>query len=227
MLPRMTSPDLELLVFDWDGTLMDSIAAIVGCMTEAAHDLDLGAVEESLIRRFVGLGLAEALPALGLGDDPVLAQRLVERYRHHWFTTYRERPVLFAGVPELIEDLSEGGYRLAIATGKGRKGLDRDLETTGLLGRFEFTRTIDEAPGKPHPQMLLDVVEGMGAGAEATLMIGDTPYDLRMARNAGTHAMGVAQSTHSREDLLAERPLDCLDHVCDLEPWLERRRENT
>lgn len=221
----MNTQDLELLVFDWDGTLMDSIAAIVGCMTEAAHDLGLGPVEESKVRRFVGLGLSEALPALGLGDDPALAQRLVERYRHHWFATYRERPVLFDGVPELIDHLGQRGYRLAIATGKGRKGLDRDLETSGLAGRFQFTRTIDEAPGKPHPQMLLDVLEGMAASPTTTLMIGDTPYDLQMAKHAGTHAMGVAQSTHPRDALLAEEPLDCLDHICDLLPWLDQRSE--
>jgi phosphoglycolate phosphatase len=217
----MNKPKLELLVFDWDGTLMDSIAAIVGCMTAAVDDLGLGPVDPEKVRRFVGLGLSEALPALGLGDDAAVAARLVERYRHHWFATYRERPVLFAGVPELIAALAERGYLLAIATGKGRRGLDRDLETTRLMGRFHSTRTIDEAPSKPHPQMLLDVMESLGTGPHATLMIGDTPYDLRMAKSAGAHGLGVAQSTHPRQDLLAEAPLGCLDDIRDLLPWLD------
>jgi phosphoglycolate phosphatase len=208
------------LVFDWDGTLMDSVAAIVACMQQAAADLDLPPLAEERIRRTLGLGLKDCMVALGLADEEALWERLAERYRHHWFAGYRERPLLFPGAEQALLRLAAEGYLLAVATGKSRRGLDRDLESTGLAALFHATRTADEARSKPHPQMLLDLMGELGAPPGATLMVGDTTFDLEMAAAAGAAAVAVESGGHAREELLRLAPLACLATVVELPPWL-------
>jgi len=216
----MPANHFDLLVFDWDGTLMDSVASIVACMQRAAGDLDLPQLSEERVRRTLGLGLRDCMVALGLEDAEPLWDQLVERYRHHWFSSFRELPVLFPGAEAALRGLAARGYLLAVATGKSRRGLDRDLESAGLEGFFHATRTVDEARSKPHPQMLLDLMEELGASPRATLMVGDTTYDLEMASSAGAAAVAVASGGHPTEDLLRCNPLACLGTVADLPPWL-------
>lgn len=215
----------RLLVFDWDGTLMDSVATIVGCMQQAARDLQLPPVADEVIRRTIGLGLAESREAMGFAAEPELWGRVVERYRHHWQSGFRDRPILFPGAEPVLRSLHRRGYLLAVATGKSRRGLDRDLAATGLGELFHATRTVDEARSKPHPGMLLGLLDELGSRGEETLMIGDTTFDLQMAANAGTGAVAVCSGSHSRQELLGHRPLACLDSVAELEPWLEGRRQ--
>lgn len=217
----------RLLVFDWDGTLMDSVASIVGCMQQAALDAGVPPVPEEVIRRTIGLGLRDTQEAMGFGEDPDLWGRLVERYRHHWFGSFRDRLLLFPGAEETVRSLHRQGYLLAVATGKSRRGLDRDLAATGLGGLFHATRTVDESFGKPHPGMLLGLLDELGARGQETLMIGDTTFDLQMATNAGTGAVAVCSGSHPREELLRHRPLACLGSVVELEDWLECRRGGT
>ena len=217
----------RLLVFDWDGTLMDSIGPIVACTQATIRELGLGSVPDETIRGMVGLGLRETIEALSPGCDEALFERILEGYRRQWHGTYRDLPLLFPGVPEMLRNLAAEGYLLAVATGKSRRGLDYALEQTRLGAHFQATRTADEAFSKPHPQMLLDVLDELGVRPREAVMIGDTTYDLEMARNARTHSVGVCSGGHSREELLDFEPLACLDQVVELTAWLAERRVQT
>ncbi len=212
----------ELIVFDWDGTLMDSAAMIVASVQAAARDLGLAAPSEERARHIIGLGLGEALrhalPDLPEAHYP----ELVARYRHHYLSRDHELS-LFPGAAELVQELAERGYRLGVATGKSRLGLNRALAQTGLDGFFHATRCADECHSKPHPQMLLELMETFGIAPEQTLMIGDTTHDLMMAQNAGAAAVAVSYGAHSHEDLAAVPFHYCADSVDDLRRWL---REN-
>ncbi len=208
----------ELLVFDWDGTLMDSEAHIVTSMQRALADLDLPALPRTKIRDIIGLGLREAILQLLPGSDEAQIQVLVDRYRYHFFADDPCEP--FAGAEQVLQQLNEAGYLLAVATGKGRRGLDRVLQSTGFSQYFVASRTADETRSKPHPQMLLEIMEELGTAAQQTLMIGDTEYDLHMANAARAAALGVDYGVHERQRLLACGPLGCLSDICELPQWL-------
>lgn len=219
----MPARPFELLVFDWDGTLMDSVGTIVACTRAAMRDLGLGEPPEEAIRGTIGLGLREAIDSLFPECDPDLYQRVVECYRVHWRATYRDQPLLFPRVDEMLAGLAAEGYLLAIATGKSRRGLDDALERGGLAALFHATRTADEAPSKPHPQMLLDILGDLGVPPAEALMIGDTVYDLGMARSARTPSLAVLSGTQLRHELEPFGPLAYLDRVGDLPEWLAAR----
>ena len=210
----------ELLVFDWDGTLMDSVGSIVACTRATLSDLGLPALPDQKIRDTIGLGLRETMDVLCPGGGDEMFSRVLEHYRKHWLATWRDTPVLFEGVREMLEALAEDGYLLAVATGKSRRGLDHVLAETGLAQVFHATRTVDEAFSKPHPQMLLDILDELGVPARSAVMIGDTTYDLEMARSAGTASIGVCTGSHCREELQRFGPLACLDEVVELREWL-------
>jgi phosphoglycolate phosphatase len=215
--------DYRLLVFDWDGTLMDSIGPIVACTQAALQELGLRQLPEETIRGTIGLGLRETIDILSPGSDEEMYGRILECYRKHWVSAYRDVPLLFEGVVPMLRDLAGEGYLLAVATGKSRRGLDYALRQTGLDSLFHSTRTADEAFSKPHPQMLLDVLDELGVRPEEAVMIGDTTYDLEMARNARTHSIGVCTGSHCREELERFGPLACLESVIELTPWLTGR----
>lgn len=214
------SKQYTLIVFDWDGTLMDSAAKIVSAMQSAIADTGLPYRNGAEIREIIGLGLAEAIHALFGDIEFVDQQRLVDRYRYYFVEGDQTPMPLFAGVEELLTELNALGYQLGIATGKSRRGLQRVLDEHGLGHHFHATRTADETRSKPHPQMLEEVMELIGAGTHETLMIGDTEYDMLMARNAGTHALGVSYGVHEKERLLACGAKGCLNDVRDLLSWL-------
>jgi phosphoglycolate phosphatase len=216
----LSANSFRLLVFDWDGTLMDSIGSIVACTRAALDDLGLPPAPDERIRGTIGLGLRETLEVLCPAGGDEMYGRVLECYRKHWLATYRDLPVMFEGVREMLEALAEDGYLLAIATGKSRRGLDHILAATDLDGIFHTTRTVDEAFSKPHPQMLLDILHELGVPARSALMIGDTTYDLEMAKNAGTPSVGVCTGSHCREELERLGPLACLEGVVELREWL-------
>lgn len=215
----------RLLVFDWDGTLMDSVATIVACTQAVIQELGLSELPEATIRGTIGLGLRDVIDALCPGADEALYGRIVDGYRRHWFTAYRDEPVLFPGVEEMLAELAGDGYLLGVATGKSRHGLDYALRTCGLRELFHSTRTADEARGKPHPQMLLDILDDLGVSPGDAVMIGDTTYDLEMARSARTASLAVLSGSHAREELEKLEPLACLPNVVDLPAWLGDRGE--
>ncbi len=211
----------DLLVFDWDGTLMDSTAVIAGSLQAACGDLGLPVPADERARHIIGLGLYDALRYVLPGVPPAIYPQVVERYRHH-FVSREESAPLFAGVGPTLETLRAAGHRLAVATGKSRRGLNRVLGRTGLAAAFDATRCGEESASKPAPDMLLDLQATLGVARERTLMIGDTTHDLQMAKNAGVASLAVAFGAHPRESLLAMQPLGCLDDPESLWNWLTR-----
>jgi phosphoglycolate phosphatase len=209
----------ELIVFDWDGTLMDSAGAIVAAIQASALEMGLTPPTEDRARHVIGLGLHEALryalPELEEGRHIELA----DRYRHYYLSRDHEL-TLFAGIEELVQELADAGYRLGVATGKSRKGLDRALEVGGLGRFFHATRCADECHSKPHPQMIEELMAEFGVMPTSTLMIGDTTHDIEMAHNAGVSALAVAYGAHPRRELEAQSPLGCADSVSELTEWL-------
>ena len=210
-----------LIVFDWDGTLIDSAAAIAICIQEAARELGLPVPTREAASHVIGLGLADSLRHAVPTLAPDGYQQFVECYRKH-FMGCEDSMQLFPGVPELLGDLRQRGHRLAIATGKSRRGLDRALATTGLGPYFHATRCADEGHAKPHPGMLLGLMEQLGVAGNRTLMVGDTTHDMEMARAAGVPRLGVAYGAHAKESLLSYEPVACVDDFESLRQWLMR-----
>ena len=201
-----------LLVFDWDGTLIDSAPAIVACIQAACRDLGLTVPDEARASHVIGLGLKDALsyaiPGLPADDYG----KVVDSYRRHFLARDPEIP-LFAGAQAMLAGLKTRGHMLAIATGKSRAGLTRALDNTGLRPLFAASRCADECASKPAPDMLYELMEELGTNPVDTLMIGDTVHDLRMAAHAGVRAVAVSHGAHPRGDLVALAPLACLENI--------------
>ena len=210
----------RVLVFDWDGTLLDSIAAIVECAWASLKELRLPPVSEGSIREAIGLGIRETVEHFVPGCDDELFAQIVRVYRRQWLSTYCHRPVLIRHARRALERLAGSGFLLALATAKNRAGLRHDLEKTGLTEIFVATRTVDDAPSKPHPGMVLDILGQLGAQADGALVVGDTTHDLLMARNAGVAGLAVCSGSQSREDLERLDPVACLESVAELPGWL-------
>lgn len=215
----MPPRQFELLVFDWDGTLMDSAATIVESIQSASSDVGLPVPSDPDARHIIGLGLDDALCYLFPGISRKNYGALVERYRFHFLARDSEIP-LFSGAAEAIRELRQASFLLAVATGKSRTGLNRALKNTGLRSCFHATRCADEGFSKPHPGMLHALMDELGTAPERTLMIGDTTHDLQMAANAGIAAIGAAYGAHPRNALLEFSPLACLESFSELRRWL-------
>jgi phosphoglycolate phosphatase len=209
----------ELLVFDWDGTLVDSAAHIVHSIRAAAADLGLPVPDDAQARHIIGLGLGDAMASLFPQLPEEGWSRVAERYRHHYLAG--ESVVgLFPGVAEALPALARRGHLLAVATGKSRRGLDRALQAAGLEPAFHATRCADEGFPKPHPDMLLHLLDLFGVAREAALMIGDTTHDLEMARAAGVESLAVTYGAHPARQLHDAAPLAALDTPAELFRWL-------
>lgn len=209
----------DLVVFDWDGTLLDSPGAIVACVQAACRDLGIEPPQDQLARQVIGLGLRDALATAVPKLPPSEYGRLAERYRHH-FLNRDEALTLFDGVLELVKKLHNAGLKLGIATGKSRRGLDRALALSGIGEFFHVTRCADETLPKPDPAMLLEIIEHLSVPPARALMIGDTTHDLEMARRAGVGALAVSFGAHPEDALLAEEPLACFASVTELDAWI-------
>lgn len=216
----MSRQKISLVVFDWDGTVMDSTANIVACMRQSLQDVAAPVPPDVTLQGTIGLALAEGFRRVLAATAPELAAAAVERYRHHWIRDYRHRSIPFEGVETMLGELAEKGHYLAVATGKGRVGLDRDLERMGFEKRFLTTRTVDEAPSKPHPGMLLSIMDELGVSASETLMVGDTSFDLEMAKNARVASLAVLCGSHTEEELRRHSPLACLENTAEVSAWL-------
>jgi phosphoglycolate phosphatase len=217
----MSDGRLRLAVFDCDGTLVDSQHSIVACMSAAFAAAGLGAPAAEAVRRVVGLPLAASVAKL----SPMLAvaecERVAELYKEAFADLRRDRAIaepLFPGVRDLLDALAAEGVLLGVATGKGRRGLRITLEQHGLLGRFVTLQTADDAPGKPHPEMLRRAMAETGAEAAATAMIGDTTYDIVMALKAGTAAIGVGWGYHPPDELRAAGAHEVVDAAHEVRP---------
>ena len=209
----------DLLIFDWDGTLMDSAGVIVDSIQRACEDIGLSAPSDHASRQIIGLGLTQALQAL-LPDLPADDYpRLVERYRHHYLGRDEQIP-LFEGVASGIQQLHGHGFQLAVATGKSQLGLSRALESSGLGAWFAATRCADQTHSKPHPAMVLELIDEQDADPVRTLVIGDTSHDLLMASNAGVASLGVTYGAHEAHDLHPHAPLALMNSFAEVHAWL-------
>jgi len=201
---------------------MDSTATIVKCIQAAAKDLGLPIPGDHSAAYVIGLSLLEAMKAAVPDVDPKYYPRMVERYRYHYLLKDHELP-LFDGVRDMLNELSQDGYFLAVATGKSRVGLSRALHTAELTSLFDATRCSDETFSKPHPAMLQELTRELGQDMQRTLMVGDTTHDLQMANNAGAAAVAVEYGAHDAHLLSGFNPLYSAKTVAELHQWL---REN-
>lgn len=209
----------DLIVWDWDGTLADSTGMITDALLKAAEEVGLPAITADEARSIIGLGLRESIQAL-YGDIPTdKAQALAKQYSINYYAGESEIP-LFTGAAELIIELNKRGFKLAVATGKGRRGLNLALEHCGLGKYFQETRTVDECFSKPHPQMLDELMDNLVALPERTLMIGDTSYDLQMAQNAGVSAVGVTYGAQQAKQWQYLNPIQQFEDFASLSKWL-------
>jgi phosphoglycolate phosphatase len=210
----------ELIVFDLDGTLMDSAAKILGCLAAAATDVGIVHPGEEAARNIIGLGMEEALVALFPDISSWQRTRLLMRFREHYLHLDPTEIACFPGVPQGLQQLVQDGHQLAIATGRPRRGLERVLLQTGLRSLFVASRCADEVHSKPHPRMLQEILAETNANAEQTVMVGDTVYDMQMARSAGVDALAVSYGVHQAERLLQEGALACVDSFPEVCAWL-------
>ena len=211
-----------LIVFDWDGTLIDSIPRIVTSLQYASETVLGEAVSAARARSVIGLGLREAVEKLHPHGDAASQQRLIDAYKQHFLFESEVPAPLFPGAEALLRRLREAGHTLAIATGKSRQGLERNLAEHGLGELFAATRCADEIASKPAPDMLLDLLRQFDLDASQALMIGDSEHDLQMAQNAGVGAIGVCCGVQNRQSLQKYAPLACFDRVSELGDWLLR-----
>ena len=210
----------KLLVFDWDGTIIDSASTIAECIRDASRDLGLEVPDRERASHVIGLGLQDAIRIAAPGLPASRYPEFVDSYRRH-FQARKDHMQLFEGMRQLLDALSKTHF-LAIATGKSRRGLDRDLDYHGLKPLFVASRCADETNPKPHPAMLLEIMEELSVEPRAALMIGDTSHDMDMARAAEVDAVAVTYGAHPEAGLRACLPLHCVADVPSLARWLKQ-----
>lgn len=211
----------EMIVFDWDGTILDSAGAIVRAIQAACRDLGVAVPSDRQASHVIGLGLLDAMRHAVPDLAPEKHHEMADRYRFHYLSGDHELTI-FNGIREMLERLQSAGHILTVATGKSRLGLDRALAYSGLAPLFQASRCADECHSKPHPQMLEELMAEFAVVPGATLMIGDTSHDLLMARNAGVDSLAVTYGAHTHDHLLEFQPLACLHTVPELDQWLAR-----
>ncbi|GAB3276163.1 HAD family hydrolase [Parahaliea aestuarii] len=216
-----------IVIFDWDGTLCDSVDGIVLAMRAAAEELSVAPPEVAAVRDIVGLGLPQALAQLFPGSAEGERIALAEAYSRQYVAATSGPVPMFAGAREMLDDLHAAGFELAVATGKSRRGLNRVLAGAGMSGFFEATRCADETASKPDPLMLQQILQERRRTAGQAVMIGDSEYDLAMARNAGMASIGVSFGVHSAKRLRQHGPLAVVDQLSELRPLLEEALAST
>ncbi len=216
----------DLLVFDWDGTIADSLGLIVRSVRHAIGQHAMPEKNDQEIKDIVGLGLEQAMESLYPGIANTDRDALAASYREYYAKVCRSEIVLFPQVEKTLQLLRARGHSMAVATGKSRRGLDRALKDTGLQEYFNYSRCADETFSKPHPQMLEDIMDRYMIAHENVLMIGDSEYDLLMAKNAGVASVAVSYGAQNREFLLKFEPLTCLSSFSELPEWLADRAVN-
>jgi phosphoglycolate phosphatase len=214
--------DYKLLIFDWDGTLCNSIGRIVDSMHAASTRAGYALCDDLAVKGIIGLGLPEAIRTLypEIGDDELIAFR--QHYADHYMALDAQPSPLFEGVAQAMEAFRADGYHLAVATGKARRGLDRVLKAHGWENYFDATRAADETASKPHPLMLEQILAQCGVSPRQALMVGDASFDLMMARNAGMDSVAVSYGAQSAEALQAYEPRLTIDRFSELQAWLSR-----
>ena len=202
---------------------MDSGLRIVNCLKQAAVDIGLPVPTDNQARHVIGLNLQDSLSSLFGQISDTRVKQYIERYRYHFYHPKANQMLMFDGVIQGLKELDQSGMLLAVATGKGRQGLDPILKDHDLENFFVMTRCADEAFGKPHPKMLFDILEFTGRDASQAVMIGDTSYDMEMAANADMHAIAVDYGMHELGILQQYNPKACFSQFTQLTDWLLNR----
>jgi len=215
----------QCIVFDWDGTLMDSIQKIVECLQSAAEDVDLPIPTVAAAKDIIGLGLQEAMLAIFGDISEQKVSEIVERYRFYFLEDNQTSQPLYPSVRSGLKILDETGVALCVATGKARRGLDRVMSKENLESLFFYTRCADESRSKPHPQMLLDILNHTALDSERVLMVGDTTYDMEMAAGANIDSVGLTHGVHSKQRLLSSGADQVFSNFDELLDWLMPRVE--
>jgi len=212
----------EAIIFDWDGTLVDSAQRIVESMQDAAKDLGLSYKSDDEVRQIIGLGLPEAIVSLWQDLDVAgsVVAEIAQRYHVHYMADTRPLTVFFDSAIELLENIEKAGLDLAVATGKSRKGLDRAFRDLKIGHMFRDSRCADETKSKPDPLMLHELASSLGVEPSAMLMVGDTEFDINMAKAAGVDAVAIGHGAHDETRLRACEPLIILDDLPALISWL-------
>ena len=219
----MHPSDCKLLIFDWDGTLADSIGRIVEAMHVASERSGFELRDDFAVKGIIGLGLPEAIRTLypDISEGELIAFR--EYYADHYIAAETVPSPLFEGVLESMEAFRAEGYHLAVATGKARRGLDRVLKAHGWEKYFDITRAADETASKPHPLMLEQILAHCDVRPDQGLMVGDSSFDLQMARNAGMASVAVSYGAQSIEALKQFEPRLAIDRFSELHAWLSQQ----
>ncbi len=220
MIPRSDQDALALVVFDWDGTLMDSIGRIVRCLHLAIDEIGAEPRTDAQLRDIIGLGVRQATQALYPGADDSFMDALTRAYRLYYLERDTTPTPLYPGAEAMLATLSERGFLLAIATGKSRRGLEEALTSTGMLHCFDITATSDEHPSKPSPAMLQHVIQRLGVDRRDAIMVGDSAYDLQMANSLRVAGIGVTHGAHDAEQLRHYGPAALIDRLAELPPLL-------
>lgn len=205
-----------MIIFDWDGTLINSIDWITSCLQHAAIQYDCPIPEPQAAKDVIGLSINRAMQTLFPEVDEQTQEQLVACYSQKYFSKQISQDDLFPGVYEMLVQLNGAGYQLAVATGKTRAGLQEALQATGTEGLFCITRCSDETASKPDPRMLREIIQHTHTAKERSLMVGDSIHDLQMALNAHISAIAVSCGTHSEEFLQQYNPLLCLQQPTEL-----------
>jgi phosphoglycolate phosphatase len=214
--------DLKLIIFDWDGTLYDSVGSIVNSIQAAGKAIDKE-ISDHDARYIIGMGIVDAAEYLLPGlQDPAILKQFRNVYRDEYMK-HQDDITLFPGAADLVRALAEKGYLLAVATGKSRRGINEALKTSNLEKFFFTTRTPDECLPKPNPEMVLEILAEADCTPDQALVIGDTTHDLLMASNAKVKSVGVLQGAHSEKDLLSANPARIFQGIPDLSAWLLAR----
>jgi phosphoglycolate phosphatase len=214
-----------LFIFDWDGTLMDSTGRIIAAMQTAIAELGLASRRDEEVCEIIGLGLPEAIEFLFAELSLVERNVLQARYAYHYVSADQQPCEFFPGALTMLEQLKARGDLVAVATGKSRKGLQRVLDQLDMQDFFHASRCADETRSKPHPQMLHELLTELAASVGDAVMIGDTEYDMAMARNAGMARIAVNFGAHAGERLLAYQPALIVDNLAQLLSWPMQRYE--
>lgn len=208
-----------LVILDWDGTVCNSEARIVSCMQRAADRAGLPVLHPEVVGNIIGLGLPEAVSTLFPEASMEQREQMRQFYADEWMAARSDPLPLFDGVLETLDRLQSDGHRLAVATGKSRRGLNREFEDHGLGALFEASRCADETASKPHPRMLRELLQETGIPVREAVMVGDTVYDLQMAAALDMASIGVSYGVHHPERLQACQPRAIIDHFSELLSW--------
>ncbi len=213
----------KMLIFDWDGTLMDSQQKIVQTLRSTLLQLNLVDQSDDQLKNVIGLGLSEAIIQLYPKLNEQQVKQFADLYRHIFVLPDQPCPVLFDGVIAMLKKLHQQGVILVIATGKGRQGLEQAIDSSGVREFFYASRCADETFSKPNPQMLIELLDEFSLTPAEAIMIGDTIYDLEMANNIKMDSLAVSYGVHEIDRLLNYNPILVCDTIKELEESLLSR----